>query len=78
MVETLHETHPGFDARGCQHQYNVSRCAQNGRGGYGCSLTGGHCLPSPECATKEQPLSDVEIECSRQWCDDPYCPYVHG
>ena len=48
--------HPGFDAQGCGLQYTVThRGALGGmKGGFGCEMTGGHCLPSEHCAKRRE------------------------
>lgn len=46
--------HPGFDAQTCGLQYTVThRGALGGmKGGFGCEMTGGHCLPDEHCAKR--------------------------
>lgn len=44
--------HPGFDAQQCFLQYTVTQVGSYGnleQCGFGCSATGGHCLPKQEC-----------------------------
>lgn len=48
--------HPGFDAQGCHLQYTVTRRGVWGgvMGGFGCEVTGGHCLPGEHCANRRE------------------------
>lgn len=45
--------HPGFGADGCGLRITITPRDSWGRqagGGFACSMTGGHCLPSEQCA----------------------------
>jgi hypothetical protein len=42
--------HPGATARSCGLRINVTGNRSDGAvGGYACSWSGGHCLPSDDC-----------------------------
>jgi hypothetical protein len=44
--------HPGFVAEGCPIRYTVTPRNSYGvqvGGGFGCHMTGGHCLPGEHC-----------------------------
>lgn len=44
------ENHPGHESGCCPLRYDVSSHRTDGcGGGYGCSVTGGHCIPSEGC-----------------------------
>ena len=46
-------SHPGFDAQGCIAQYTVTPALySSSHHGFGCSATGGHCLPGEHCAAR--------------------------
>jgi hypothetical protein len=48
-------SHPGFDATECPLRYTVSHRSPYGALGYcgfGCEMTGGHCLPGDDCEDK--------------------------
>ena len=47
--------HPGFDARECPIRYTVTQTGAYGgiRGGFGCEITGGHCLPGEHCSKRQ-------------------------
>ncbi len=44
-------SHPGFDAPSCPLRYTVTQRGPFGgvKGGFGCEMTGGHCLPGEHC-----------------------------
>ena len=44
--------HPGFVANDCPIRYTVTQRGPYGgvKGGFGCEMTGGHCLPGEHCA----------------------------
>lgn len=53
------ENHPSFNHR-CTHQYSVkARPYGMSSNGWGCGLTGGHCLPSNKC---QKMIEDKEKE----------------
>lgn len=44
--------HPGFTASGCPLRYTVTQrgpWGHIGSCGFGCEMTGGHCLPGEQC-----------------------------
>ena len=46
-------SHPGFDAQGCHLQYTVVPALYaSSRPGFGCEVTGGHCLPGDQCEAR--------------------------
>jgi hypothetical protein len=48
--------HPGFTATGCPIRYTVTQRGAYGgvRGGFGCEITGSHCLPGEHCAKRRE------------------------
>ena len=53
--ENPYATHPGFDAQGCVAQYTVTPAQYStSRHGFGCSATGGHCLPGEHCKARAE------------------------
>lgn len=48
--------HPGFASQACTLQYTVTRTGSYGgvAGGFGCEMTGGHCLPGEHCAKRRE------------------------
>lgn len=49
--ENPYADHPGFEAQGCALQYTVtpSRMGSTSSHGFGCGMTGGHCVPDQQC-----------------------------
>lgn len=48
--ENPYANHPGFDAQGCHLQYTVTPAYYStSHHGFGCEMTGGHCLPGEHC-----------------------------
>lgn len=44
-----HEDHPGASASACPERYQVNASPfGTSSNGYGCSITGGHCLPDTD------------------------------
>jgi hypothetical protein len=43
--------HPGFTESACPIRYTVTQRGAYGgvKGGFGCEITGGHCLPGEHC-----------------------------
>lgn len=54
--------HPGFDAQACPLQYTVTQRGAYGgvRGGFGCEMTGGHCLPGGHCEARRQKAREMD------------------
>jgi len=55
-------SHPGFDAQGCPLQYTVTQrgpWGDIGHCGFGCRVTGGHCLPGDHCAELRAKNADL-------------------
>jgi hypothetical protein len=54
--------HPGFTADGCPLRYTVTQRGAYGgvRGGFGCEMTGGHCLPGEHCAKRREDAARQE------------------
>jgi len=47
--------HPGYRAEGCALRLTVSHIRSDGSGGgYGCSYTGGHCVPDEKCDKRRE------------------------
>lgn len=47
-----YSNHPGFDEKNCHLQYTVTQLNPYGSiksAGFGCEVTGGHCLPRDKC-----------------------------
>lgn len=62
-----HARHPGWDADGCHLRYVVTSrgpWGQIDRAGFGCEVTGGHCLPCDRCdkLREKYPTSVSEAE----------------
>lgn len=47
--ENPYAKHPGFDAQSCPLQYVVTPSTRMSHHGFGCDVTGGHCLPGDQC-----------------------------
>lgn len=47
--ENPYAKHPGFDAQECSIQYVVTPATSVVAHGFGCSETGGHCVPGAYC-----------------------------
>lgn len=44
--------HPGFDEQECPVQYVVHPANSRVAPGFGCKITGGHCLPGEHCTQR--------------------------
>ena len=60
--ENPYAKHPGFDAQGCIAQYTVTPAMySSSHHGFGCSVTGGHCLPGEQCSKR--------VESHKEWLE---------
>lgn len=62
--ENPYANHPGLDAQGCHLQYTVTPAYySSSMHGFGCEVTGGHCLPCEQCQLRRDryPVSVNEV-----------------